>query len=309
MKELKEIRNLILEFPEIKKTKGEAECFNQLNSRIETFAENRKNFSKEQDNKIINLFRGELLDVVFHSDFCKYSYEKPRGYAGDFYTQEYIWMGRTDMNHRYLGDNESGKILTAITYDMAVCRANIDRMQFVKDQINSSGKRIASVGCGSGIEYWNAKNELPHGIDVFLLDQDSGALQSAQNHFHSNGNQYTFHQENIIRFIMSKDRIQTMGQRDLIYSVGMLDYFDVKSSSRIVSNLWNNIAAGGKIIITNAHPDNPTRTWMEYGGDWFLSYKDKAQMYQIIEGINDVADVKYVMDEYGVYQYLIVTKK
>jgi extracellular factor (EF) 3-hydroxypalmitic acid methyl ester biosynthesis protein len=94
----------------------------------------------------------------------------------------------------------------------------------------------------------------------------------------------------------------------LIYLLGLLDYFSVKHSAKIVSRLWQNVTSGGKLILTNAHASNPTRLWMEYVSEWYLLYKTKDEMYQIIDGLQSLDNVEYIMDEFSVYQYMILTK-
>ena len=309
MKEIKELKQVLLDLPNINKAKGEKECFNILTGQINRLGEIRKNFSIEEDKKMMKLFRSEMIEVILMSDLGKYIYEKPRGYAGDFVTQELIWNGCTDVNHRYIGINDIGKLISAFTFDMHSCMAGVSRMHFIKNEITKAGRRVASIGCGSCIEYWNAKQELPEGINGFMLDQDSGAFDSARQHIIQNGNRFDFHNDNVLKFILNRDKLKLMGERDLIYSVGLLDYFSVKNSARIVSRLWDAIKSGGLMIITNAQPDNPTRLWMEYGGDWFLCYKNKEEMHEIIAELKEVDSVDYIMDKFNVYQYLKIRKK
>jgi hypothetical protein len=68
------------------------------------------------------------------------------------------------------------------------------------------------------------------------------------------------------------------------------------------------VLPGGELVITNAEIGNPTRLWMEYGGDWFLQYKTQEQMAEIAEGLADVKNFEVMIDEFGVYQYLHIKK-
>lgn len=308
MKEIKELKEIILDLPKINKANGEKECYNIFTNQINKLSDIRKNFSKIEDVRCTNMFRKEILKYVLKSEFVKYVYEKPRGYAGDFMTMQIIWNGCTDNKNRYLGTTEIGKLISALTLDMHACQAIIKRIIFLKDELTKAGKRFASIGCGPCIEYWNASNELHNDVDVFLLDQDSGALDSAKKQIKRNNHQFYFHNDNILKFILDRDKIKLMGKRDLIYSVGMLDYFSIKNSARIINRLWESVSSGGLIIITNAHPDNPTRLWMEYAGDWFLCYKTKKQMFEIADGLKNVNSIDYIMDNQNVFQYLKIRK-
>ena len=88
----------------------------------------------------------------------------------------------------------------------------------------------------------------------------------------------------------------------------MLDYFESNSAKRITSGLWKMVAPGGSLLVTNAHPNNLTRFWMEYGGDWFLKYKDEGQMRELAEGLSDVSSVSLRPDSQCIYQYLEIRR-
>jgi len=47
---------------------------------------------------------------------------------------------------------------------------------------------------------------------------------------------------------------------------------------------------------------------MEWGGDWFLRYKDADEMKTLVDGLRDVETVSLTIDSQGVYQYLEIKK-
>lgn len=89
---------------------------------------------------------------------------------------------------------------------------------------------------------------------------------------------------------------------------GLLDYFPAASAKRIVTGLWNLVAAGGRLVVTNAHPSNPTRTYLEYAGDWFLQYKDETTMRALVSDLVGIATTELSIDNLGIYQYLEVKR-
>jgi extracellular factor (EF) 3-hydroxypalmitic acid methyl ester biosynthesis protein len=96
---------------------------------------------------------------------------------------------------------------------------------------------------------------------------------------------------------------------DLAYSSGMFDYFHVSWARRLVSRIWRNVASGGTLIVTNAHPSNPTRALMEWVCDWYLKYKTEAELLSIAEGLEPIESVGVSRDTQGVYQFLEVRRK
>lgn len=53
-------------------------------------------------NTLKSHFQNELLPLIHESDFCRYIYEKPLGYAGDFKTQVMIWEARRNPQKKYV---------------------------------------------------------------------------------------------------------------------------------------------------------------------------------------------------------------
>ena len=114
--------------------------------------------------------------------------------------------------------------------------------------------------------------------------------------------------DNILKFILRNPRSGQLGQRDLIYSLGLLDYFSLQAAKRIIAALWPSVAPGGRLLVTNAHPMNPTRLWMEWGGGWFLDYKTEDEMRSLATGLEGMAAASYEIDPFGVYQYVSIKK-
>ena len=78
----------------------------------------------------MNHFGKFFFPIVHQSKFCKYSYDNPRGYSGDYITQEMIYwgvMGKED--YRYQGSSELGKQINALTLSMANPKANYKRQK------------------------------------------------------------------------------------------------------------------------------------------------------------------------------------
>jgi hypothetical protein len=219
-----------------------------------------------------------------------------------------MWLGRTaGSEHRYKGITQLGKLLTSFTFNMAAPRANEARLLRVRELLRRRHHAsIASIGCGSCIELWDC-SALP-GSSFFFLDQDKDALEKARQRLATTTAECMFCEENIVKFILRNQRCLHLGVRDFIYSLGLLDYFPTNIAQRIVGALWVSVARGGTLLITNAHPNNPTRLWMEWVSDWFLIYKRKEEMLSLAAELPDVASVEYELDAMNVYQYLTIRK-
>ena len=305
--DFKNFLDLVLSLPGLTTSKGERVAFCTLDNALRELTAFRASLSPDEDKRAMEEFRKHLLTPILESDFCGSVYRKPRGYPGDFVSQEKIWLGRTvGGEYRYAGTTGVGKLLTAMTLDMANCAANEERIRRLAKRVRESGPRVASIGCGSCIELWEQPNMCDY--ELLLLDQDVGALQQAKSKISSAVGRVTYIEQNILKFLLRGEKSEGVGNRHLVYAFGLFDYFDLSSARRLAKGLWTLVAPGGTLIVTNAHPANPTRLWMEWGGDWFLKYKDESQMSALSDGLEGVASSQLSVDSQGVYQFLEIQK-
>ena len=294
------LKSILSSLPEL----GEEATAGLLADELAELTHERATLSPAEEARARCLFQQQMLDKVHESHFCRYAYEKPRGYPGDFVTQEMIWLSRTNgRRFRYAGDTAFGKLINSITMNMENAAANEERVRFLRRLIQQcQGGRVASIGCGSSIELWEASTVAGRqDWDFVLVDQDAGALEAARRAVALPQSQVHHVHDNVLRLILRAE--QRLGQRDLVYLFGLLDYFSVPSARKIVECLWPTIAVGGELVVTNAHPANPSRLWMEYVADWYMDYKTAPQLLGLAERLSD-CQANIHTDSFGVYQYL-----
>ena len=302
-------RDMLVRLPRLCDESGESAALHELQTHLEQLAQFRKTLTPDDESRHIDAFRRACHYLILQSEFNYYVFTRPRGYPGDFMTQELIWNGRTiGGEYRYRGVSRTGQLLTSLTLDMAAPRANEERMNRLAHLIRDKRFRsVASIGSGSAIEYWGADGEMPD--TIFLLDQDAEALARAKQFGRYGNRDVKYCEENVVKFILRNARCQHLGIRDLIYSFGLLDYFPMQMAKRILECLWISVKPGGRMLVTNAHPDTSTRLWMEWGGEWYLQYKTEEEMRSLATGLEGVAEVTYDMDSQGVYQYLTIERE
>lgn len=283
------------------------ELYKELEIILSEYSEQRLFLTSDEEKDSMYKFQNIFFPYIKQSEFGKYIIERPRGYVGDFISQEMIWNARTNgFNSKFRGTSEIGKALNFLTMEMDNPKANEERIYILKGLIKKAAKRIASIGCGSAIELWN--NNDAREKEIFLLDFDEGALNRAKEKL--NPYEYRcvkYHKDNILKFILNKDN-DRFPKQDLIYVFGLCDYFNLKNSQKIVTNLWRYVDNGGNLVITNASIENKTRLWMEWGGNWLLDYKSKDELFSLTKNIEGIADMVIMRDKYSVYQYLVIKK-
>jgi len=315
MKLFDDFHSCLIDLVDLSEKHGEGYCQKLFDNFSQELSGKRIGLSPHEENQLMETFRKKFLPIIHQSDLCKYSYDKPRGYSGDYITQEMIYfgvMGQTD--YRYRGSSELGRLINSLTLSMANPKANHARVNLlkntVKNKVEEGFYNIASIGCGSCLELWDFTSNDSTNINLFLLDQDQGALECAKANISSEIKTITYCNRKLLRFLLKKNT-EGLESQNFIYMFGLLDYFDIKLSKQIVSNLWKKIIPGGSILLTNAHPDNPTRLWMEYGVDWFLQYKTKEELLSLYQDLPNVEVEKYEyrIDQFGVYQFIEIFKK
>jgi len=83
---------------------------------------------------------------------------------------------------------------------------------------------------------------------------------------------------------LAKDVLTIFPKRyDIIFSTGLFDYLNHKISVRLVQNLRKLLKDDGLMIISNYRDkfSNPSRLYMEWGGDWELVYRTEEEFLKI----------------------------
>lgn len=285
-----------------------SEILDSLNNYLKEINLIYEDLEESEKEKYLTEFRSKINPITTQSSFGNQVILKPNGYAGDYITQEMIWHGRNGNLEVYKDKTKLGKVLTKLTYKMEAPKANEARVHFLSKILDEyQGKKIASLACGPGIEYWNKSEEFFVETDLFLLDQDKDALNSAKKNIGLSAEHIEFVQQNIFKFIVKPQEV--MGKRDLIYLFGLFDYFPIKLVVKAVKKLWDCLESNGEIMFTNAIPENPTRPWMELIGDWYLDNKTTEVVLSIVPHLKGVKSIEYFIDDMKVYQYMRIRKE
>ena len=68
-----------------------------------------------------------------------------------------------------------------------------------------------------------------------------------------------------------------------MYSIELIDYFDERIVTRLQTWIRSCLAPGGRSILGNFHPNNPTRGLMDHLLDWRLIHRDEADMVRLAD--------------------------
>ena len=227
-------------------------------------------------------------------------YEKPLGYPGDFEM----------MNSVYAWDREGecayGKLMHRIGLDVAECIST--RMVLMEQAIaeavgaksgaGESGDdpvRITSLGCGPAQEVMNYLRikSRPRRVEFTLIDQDELALSCAYARTYPEvvrlGDEASVNCLHISfsQVMRAGPLFQKLPLQDLIYSVGLVDYLSARRARALVTDLYDQLAPGGLLIVGNMRDMPHGNLWpLEFIIDWSLIYRDAKEMRDMAGGVD-----------------------
>ena len=225
----------------------------------------------------------ELLPYLLLTHTAERLYSKPRGYAGDFMSIAEIYRNQP------AGSGRVGALIDRCFLDAPPAIAVQNRCQLLADDIlrtmsfNSSNGPvyITSLACGPAAEIFDVFQQLsdPTRLHVSLIDIDYQALAyvDAQVTRHKVRRQIRLHQGHLMHLATGQQRLDLPVQ-DLVYSIGLIDYLSDERAVALIDWIHTLLRPGGRVILGNFHPRNPTKALMDYVLDWKLIHRSEAEM-------------------------------
>jgi len=234
-------------------------------------------FDTDAAGPVFARLRQRLLPSVVHSPYLRRVWEKPMGYAGDWETIELIYRNEA-----------TGESLAGIALDGAFLRTHAsqavrNRRPLLSAQIRAAAAegpaRITSLACGPAREIIDVFDADPDVFDeINLLDIDQTAIDNANNAFGERNalELVNLHRSNLIRLALGRGEV-ALANQDLVYSIGLIDYFPDDLVVALLDLIHPWLAPGGRVILGNFHPSNPSRGIMELF-EWSLIHRSEADM-------------------------------
>ncbi len=228
----------------------------------------------------------EFLPLLLLTDLMQRAYTKPRGYAGDYEMIELVYQNQGG------GTGVIGPLIDKCFLNVAAACAVRNRRHILTKEIlaltQSKDKtvNVASLACGPAVEIFDAYQQLQDKtkLKATLIDFDLHALAHAADKRDQLrlGKQIELINENLIYLALGKKKIE-FKQFDLIYSVGLIDYFEDELVIKLINYFYDYLAPGGKIILGNFHPNNPDKALMEYILEWYLVHRTEEDMNNLFK--------------------------
>ncbi len=229
----------------------------------------------------------EALPYLLLTETAERLYSKPRGYAGDFKSIDQIY------DNVARGSSRLGTLLDRAFLDQVAARAVRNRRGLLTKRIDAHlaaspdrPVRITVMACGPAREVFDAfeKLEDKSRLEVTLIDIDQQALEQVRGDIERLGLSEQVHamHGNLVYLAMGRQKIEIPPQ-DLMYSIGLIDYFNDKLVRKLASWAHSCLRDGGELILGNFHPNNPDKALMDYVFEWRLIHRTEDEMHALFE--------------------------
>jgi extracellular factor (EF) 3-hydroxypalmitic acid methyl ester biosynthesis protein len=223
---------------------------------------------------------GDLLETGWLHARARH---KPRGYAGDHELLRRIAQ-------RQVCEHPLGRCFDEYFQAQAAPQAVRNRIALAAGWIAEAVENctapmchVAIVGSGPAMEVSLAASrltrELRQRLHVTLLDVDNEALDAAAIRLGAalSSSQVTTIQGNLFRLAERPALAAHLQGANLILCAGLFDYLSEPVAAAMLTEFWRHLAPVGAAFVFN-FAENPTRAYMEWLGNWYLIYRNQAEL-------------------------------
>jgi extracellular factor (EF) 3-hydroxypalmitic acid methyl ester biosynthesis protein len=220
-----------------------------------------------------------IRSLVHQEPFTRRGFEKPRGYAGDAVTLDFVYR---DWERDSFCASRLGVELHRFLCSQSTIVAVRGRRDFLTQSIDriverAPGADLLSVACGHLREANHSQALRESRFGKFLaLDQDSRSLAVVERELGPWG----------IKTIPGSVRAILKGQMrfaglGLIYAAGLYDYLPQAVAISLTRILFSMLGSGGVLLLANyADPSAASdfKAYMEAFMDWWLIYREEPEV-------------------------------
>ena len=229
--------------------------------------------------------QAELLPYLLLAESAERFYSKPRGYAGDFWSIELMYRNVPN------GTSRLGPLIDRCFLEAPPCAAVRNRRGLLAEEIGATiaesdgmPAAVTSLACGPAAEAFDVIGSLddPERVKFTLLDIDLQALAFVADRRDRLKLRKSIElvAENLIHLALGRSQTRIEGQ-DLVYSIGLIDYFDDALVVKLMNLVHGMLRPGGRIILGNFHPRNPARAFSNLVIEWGLIHRTEEDMNRL----------------------------
>lgn len=216
---------------------------------------------------------GILSPILNIKSLLGYSFQKPRGYAGDFELIDRIY-------NKWISDDKDFQKWDTLYHELESSKAVINRKKYFIDEISKLNNRkrsleVLDLGSGPCTDLYEYLHKTKDNHLYFdCLDMDQSAIEFGQGVCDNYYENVSFINKNAFRYMPNK-------KYDLIWSAGLFDYFSDKLFVRLMNRMYKLLSTDGELIIGNFSTNNPSRQIMETYAQWYLNHRSEEELIDL----------------------------
>jgi SAM-dependent methyltransferase len=229
----------------------------------------------------------EILPYLLLSKTAERFYSKPLGYAGDYMTINMVYENAGK------GHGRIGAFVDQFFMETPAAKAVRNRRKLLSEEIeeivkknNGNEVKITSLACGPSKEIFDVykSKEKTKNLKTTLVDFDKQAINfvNTNNKKHNLEDKIKLTQENILHLALGRKTLNIC-DNDLIYSLGLIDYFQDKIVIKLLNWIHQGLKPGGKVILGNFHPNNCCKVFMDYVLEWKLIHRNEEEISNLFQ--------------------------
>ncbi len=241
--------------------------------------------------KMKRFFISHCRSLIRLGECNRHVIDKPYGYHGDFMIIEKIYRNAPETSgiERCM-DNYFLKSAASIATRNRKENFKHYLSNFFHESLNKNINvlDLASGPCTDIIEFFDSIGGSEDRVSMDCFEHDVHAIQYSQGKLSKKKfkDRVRFIQKNAIKIALTKNVEFHLPQKyNLIFSTGLFDYLDEKISMLLIRNLKKILKPQGMLIISNYRDkwSNPSRHFMEWGGDWELVYRSQEEFIRLFK--------------------------
>lgn len=233
----------------------------------------------------------EMHPYILLTQSAERFFSKPRGYAGDFATIDMIYTNTPT------GAQRLGPLLDWCFLESASAKAVRNRRGLLATAIGEAcdarggeDVHVTTLACGPAAEIFDVvtshalENPADAGrVRATLIDIDTEALAFVRKKAKAQAceDRLRLVEGNLVYLATGRHKLADLAPQDLIYSIGLIDYFNDKWVIKLIDYVHGLLRSGGKMILGNFHTKNVDKAFMDYVLDWKLIHRSEDDMNRL----------------------------
>ncbi|AEH86934.1 class I SAM-dependent methyltransferase [Mesorhizobium opportunistum] len=229
-----------------------------------------------------------ILEYFLEDPLTRWSFNKPRGYAGDAQLLDYIYCD-PHVAESVANASEIGKALYTHTQDVPSCVAARERRdlltRYVDEIAAKSGPQTEVLAIAAGhlreanrsvalaegrLKRWVALDQDPQSVGLIARDFQGTAIEAV---------------DGSVRTVLTRGH--KMGKFDFIYASGLYDYLQHNVAVKLTKTCLQMLKPNGTFLFANYAEGNPDAGYREMFMDWVLLLRSEVDMWNVVNASVD----------------------